>query len=88
MNELAQIIDQGSGASRKRWTVRYREPGGRTAREREKSFDQKKDAVDFATKAENDKRENIYVDPSAGKVSLRSYASDWLAQKTAFRWNP
>ncbi|MEU9763818.1 tyrosine-type recombinase/integrase [Streptomyces sp. NPDC047987] len=83
MNELAQIIDQGPGASRKRWTVRYREPGGRTARQREKSFDRKKDAVDFATKVENDKRENIYVDPSAGKVSLRSYASDWLAKKTA-----
>ncbi|MCX5426883.1 site-specific integrase [Streptomyces sp. NBC_00257] len=80
---MAQIIDQGPGASGKRWTVRYREPGGRTARQREKSLDRKKDAVDFATKVENDKRENIYVDPSAGKVSLRSYASDWLAQKTA-----
>ncbi|MEU6019183.1 tyrosine-type recombinase/integrase [Streptomyces sp. NPDC047515] len=83
MNELAQIIDQGPGASRKRWTVRYREPGGRTARQREKSFERKKDAVDFVTKVENDKRENIYVDPSAGKVPLRSYASDWLAKKTA-----
>ncbi|MFC9756743.1 tyrosine-type recombinase/integrase [Streptomyces sp. NPDC056921] len=80
---MAQIIDQGPGASRKRWTFRYREPGGRTARQREKSFDREEDAVDFATKVENDKRENIYVDPSAGKVSLRSYASDWLAQKTA-----
>ncbi|MFG2860297.1 tyrosine-type recombinase/integrase [Streptomyces sioyaensis] len=27
--------------------------------------------MDFATKMENDKRENSYVDPSAGKVSWR-----------------
>ncbi|MET8274520.1 MULTISPECIES: site-specific integrase [unclassified Streptomyces] len=80
---MAQIIDKGPGVSGRRWTVRYREPGGRTARQRGKSFERKRDAVDFATKVENDKRENIYVDPSAGKVSLRSYASDWLAKKTA-----
>ncbi|MFJ3280287.1 tyrosine-type recombinase/integrase [Streptomyces halstedii] len=69
--------------SGKRWTVRYREPGGRTGRQREKSFARKKDAVDFATKMEGDKRENIYVDPDADKVSLRRYADDWLAKKTA-----
>ncbi|MFG2289460.1 hypothetical protein ACGFOU_25745 [Streptomyces sp. NPDC048595] len=37
--------------------------------------------MDFATKMENDKRENSYVDPSAGKVSVRRYAADWLALK-------
>ncbi|MCN9240731.1 site-specific integrase [Streptomyces sp. RY43-2] len=83
MNTLAKIVDKGPAASGKRWTVRYREPGGRTGRQREKSFSRKKDAVDFATKVEGDKRENIYVDPDAGKVSLRLYADDWLAKKTA-----
>ncbi|MFE0376808.1 hypothetical protein ACFW1M_14760 [Streptomyces inhibens] len=34
--------------------------------------------MDFATKVENDKRENTYIDPSAGKVSLRRYTEDWL----------
>ncbi|MFJ6105515.1 hypothetical protein ACIQHY_31505, partial [Streptomyces sp. NPDC092359] len=82
VNRLAQIIDNGSAASGKRWTVRYREPGGRTGRQREKSFARKKDAVDFATKMEGDKRENIYVDPDAGKVSLRRYADDWLAKRS------
>lgn len=57
--------------------------GRRTARQREKSFDRKKDAVDFATKVEGDKRENLYVDPSAGKVSVRRYADEWLAGKAA-----
>ncbi|WP_461013696.1 tyrosine-type recombinase/integrase [Streptomyces daliensis] len=59
--------------------MRYREPAGRSARQREKSFDRKKDAVDFATKVENDKRENTYIDPTAGKVSLRRYIEDWLS---------
>ncbi|GAA2587113.1 site-specific integrase [Streptomyces tubercidicus] len=78
---MATVVDKGVGAPGKRWLVRYREPGGRSARQREKSFDRKKDAVDFATKMENDKRENSYVDPSAGKVSVRRYAADWLALK-------
>ena len=34
--------------------------------------------MDFATKMENDKRENTYIDPAAGKVSLRRYVDDWL----------
>ncbi|MGW4991667.1 tyrosine-type recombinase/integrase [Streptomyces mirabilis] len=80
---MAQIIDKGPTASGKRWTVRYREPGGRTGRQRERSFDRKRDAVDFSTKVEGDKRQNIYVDPGAGKVSLRLYAADWLAKNTA-----
>ncbi|KPC64490.1 hypothetical protein ADL29_11400 [Streptomyces chattanoogensis] len=66
----------------KRWLVRYREPGGRSARQREKSFDRKKDAMDFATKMENDKKESLYVDPDAGKVSVRRYAADWLGLKS------
>ncbi|MFD4996848.1 tyrosine-type recombinase/integrase [Streptomyces buecherae] len=80
---MAKIIDKGAAVSGKRWMVRYREPGGRTARQREKSFDRKKDAVDFATKVENDKRESIYIDPTAGRVSVRQYAEDWLALKMA-----
>ncbi|MFI9048871.1 tyrosine-type recombinase/integrase [Streptomyces sp. NPDC053427] len=79
--ELATVVDKGVGAPGKRWLVRYREPGGRSARQREKAFDRKKDAVDFATKMVNDKRENSYVDPAAGKVSVRRHAADWLALK-------
>ncbi|WP_030252955.1 tyrosine-type recombinase/integrase [Streptomyces violens] len=78
---MAKLIDKGATATGKRWVVRYREPGGRTARQREKSFDRKRDALDFATKVENDKRENTYVDPTAGRVSVSQYAESWLASK-------
>lgn len=62
----------------KRWTVRYREPGGRSARQREKSFGRKRDAVDFATKAEHDKRADSYIDPEVGKVPLHTFSAEWL----------
>ncbi|POX37854.1 hypothetical protein C3486_26245 [Streptomyces sp. Ru73] len=80
VSNLATISDSGATASGKRWVVRYREPGGRSARQRQKAFARKKDAIDFATKVENDKRENTYIDPSAGKVSVRRYATEWLEQ--------
>ncbi|MFC8988232.1 tyrosine-type recombinase/integrase [Streptomyces sp. NPDC057115] len=62
------------------WTVRYREPGGRSARQREKSFPTKREAEDFGIKAENDKREGVYIDHQLGRISLRKWAEEWLAQ--------
>lgn len=62
------------------WTVRYREPGGRSGRQREKSFPTKREAEDFGIKAENDKREGVYIDHQLGRVSLRKWAEEWLAQ--------
>ncbi|MEU5834033.1 site-specific integrase [Streptomyces diacarni] len=75
---MAKIIDKGADGSGKRWVVRYREPGGRGARQREKSFDRKRDAVDFATRVEHDKRTQVYIDPDAGKVTLRVFVQEWL----------
>ncbi|MFF4528145.1 tyrosine-type recombinase/integrase [Streptomyces sp. NPDC001407] len=63
------------------WTVRYREPGGRTARQREESFTKKTAADNFANKMENDKNVGTYIDPNAGKVTLRVYAEDWLNRR-------
>lgn len=63
-----------------RWTVRYREPGGRSARQREKSFPTKKEAENFGVKAENDKRQGVYIDPQLGQISLRKWAEEWLEQ--------
>ncbi|MFF3545696.1 hypothetical protein ACFYXD_28055 [Streptomyces platensis] len=56
--DLATVLDKGAGMPGKRWLVQYREPGGRIARQREKPFDRQKVAMEFATKRENDKREN------------------------------
>ncbi|WP_438470724.1 tyrosine-type recombinase/integrase [Streptomyces asiaticus] len=66
------------------WTVRYREPGGRTARQREKTFAKKtgpNGADAFASKVENDKGMGIYIDPNAGKITVRAYAEDWLERR-------
>ncbi|MEU5433859.1 tyrosine-type recombinase/integrase [Streptomyces sp. NPDC020719] len=63
------------------WTVRYREPGGRTARQREESFTKKTAADNFANKMENDKSVGTYIDPNAGKVTVRAYVEDWLSRR-------
>lgn len=60
------------------WTVRYREPGGRAARQREKSFPRKREADAFAVKVENDKNEGVYRDPSRGAITVRAWAEQWL----------
>ncbi|MYT31719.1 MULTISPECIES: tyrosine-type recombinase/integrase [unclassified Streptomyces] len=67
-----------------KWTVRYREPGGRTARQREKSFAKKTgpDGADaFAIKVEHDKGMGIYLDPQRGAITLRAWAKDWLERQ-------
>ncbi|MFJ4203576.1 tyrosine-type recombinase/integrase [Streptomyces sviceus] len=64
-----------------KWTVRYREPGGRTARQREKTFDKKTgpDGADaFASKVEHDKGMGIYLDPQRGAITLRAWSREWL----------
>jgi len=63
------------------WTVRYREPGGRSGSQREASFDKKTKADQFANKVEHDKDQGIFVDPKAGKITVRAYANDWLARR-------
>ncbi|MFJ6483096.1 tyrosine-type recombinase/integrase [Streptomyces sp. NPDC091682] len=67
-----------------KWTVRYREPGGRTARQRERSFAKKTgpDGADaFATKVENDKGMGVYLDPARGAITLRSWVKEWLERQ-------
>lgn len=63
------------------WTVRYREPGGRTARQREKSFPRKKEADAFASKVENDKNEGIYRDPNRGSITIKAWTEQWFTNR-------
>ncbi len=58
----------------RRWRVRYIDPDGR---EHGKSFDRRTDAERFRTQIEADILRGTYLDPSAGKVTLRRYAEDW-----------
>lgn len=61
------------------WTVRYREPGGRRGRQREKSFPRRigMDGADaFAAGVEKDKKARVWVDPARGAVSLSVRAAE------------
>lgn len=60
----------------KRWRVRYEDADGS---ERSRSFDRKEDAGQFRVKVGADLLAGTYLDPEAGKMTLRKYAEMWLA---------
>ncbi|MFM9441807.1 tyrosine-type recombinase/integrase [Streptomyces acidiscabies] len=60
------------------WTVRYREPGGRSGRQREKSFPLKKQAEAHGNQMENDKSAGVYLDPDRGKITVKAWWDEWL----------
>lgn len=57
-----------------RWEVRYRDPEGK---QRARMFDRKTNAERFVTRVEHSKLTGSYVDPSAGRVTFRSFAEEW-----------
>jgi hypothetical protein len=63
------------------WTVRYREPGGGTGRQREVSFATKTPARRFAARVEHLKSQGLFLDPKRGNVTVRAYAEDWLERR-------
>ncbi|MEU2562251.1 tyrosine-type recombinase/integrase [Streptomyces longispororuber] len=63
------------------WTVRYREPGGRSGRQREKTFPTKKQAEAHGNQMEADKLSGTYVDPKRGAVPLKAYAQKWMERQ-------
>ncbi|MFE0047276.1 tyrosine-type recombinase/integrase [Streptomyces albireticuli] len=60
------------------WTVRYREPGGRTGRQREASFPTQTEAKDHGVKMENDKRAGVYLDPKRGAITVKAWSEEWM----------
>ena len=58
----------------RRWRVRYLDPDGR---ERSKSFARKVDAENFRAQVDADLLRGTYLDPDAGKMTLRAYAGQW-----------
>lgn len=63
----------GHGA---RWLVRWRDPSGA---QRKKSFKRKADAEAFAVSVEHDMRSGSYVAPTAGRITVGTWAREWLA---------
>jgi integrase len=62
-----------------RYRVRYVDPLGT---QRSKTFARKVDADRFAAAVETDKARGVYVDPGAGRLTLRVYADQWLEGRT------
>jgi integrase len=62
-----------------RWRARYDDPDGRG---RNRSFATRVMAEKFITEVEHSKLAGSYRDPDAGRVTLGSYARDWLAART------
>jgi integrase len=63
----------------KRWKARYLDPDGA---ERSRSFTRKADAENFLSTAEADVLRGTYLDPDAGKITLRRYAEQWMASRS------
>src|SRR5699024_1512330 len=67
------------GERQLRYLVRWREADGRL---RAKSFTRKLDANRFAAVVSADILRGQYVDPDAGKISFKDYATTWLNAQT------
>ena len=76
---MASIQDRRSERPEKGWRVRYRGPDGR---QRSKSFARRSDAVKFAATTEADLTRGSWVDPSAGRITLKTFGEQWLAAQT------
>lgn len=59
-----------------RWRARYFDPNGQ---ERARTFARKADAERFLAGVESDKSRGLYVDPSAGRITVAQYAKTWQA---------
>lgn len=64
----------------KRWQVRYRDTDGE---QRKENFEKKSAADARAAEVETELNKGTYVDPKAGKTTLREFAADWLAARTS-----
>jgi integrase len=79
-------VPSGVHGQGKRWQARWRDdsgPGG-TVRQRAQNFDRKVQAETFLAKVKTDLAPGgHYVDPAAGKRTLRAYGDGWLAMQTS-----
>jgi integrase len=61
-----------------RWRARYFDP---TGQERARTFARKADAERFLAGVESDKSRGLYVDPAAGRITVKEYATAWQASQ-------
>ena len=75
---MAHIRDRGKGHTR-RWQARHRDPSGV---EKSRTFTRKLDAQRWLDEVTADLVTGRYVDPRAGRVTLRTFAQRWLETQT------
>ena len=63
-----------------RWQVRYRDDAGR---QRKRNFDKLPDAQRFDAQVKASLNRGDYIDPAAGRITLREYAQQWRSALTA-----
>jgi integrase len=73
-----RIPSKGHGKGR-RWQARWRDDA---RHQRKRSFDRKADAERQLAQVRADLARGAYLDPNAGKTTLRAYATAWLAAQT------
>jgi integrase len=61
-----------------RYRVHWRDPAGK---QRSRTFARRRDADQWALHVEHQKLTGAYVDPKAGRITLREYAEQWRASK-------
>ena len=71
-------VERRSQGGKVAWRARYRAPDGK---ERSKTFAKKSDAERWLNGVEVSKQRNEWVDPQAGRVTVRTFAEGWLAQQ-------
>lgn len=71
-------IEHRPDRPRKPWIVHYRTPDGK---QRSPGFRIKADAEDYLIKVESEKRTGSYVDPRRARVTVGTWADDWLASQ-------
>lgn len=63
----------------RRYRVRYIDPDGK---ECSRSFDRKEDADNFRSTVDADILRGTYLDPAAGRITLRKYTEGWVASRS------
>jgi hypothetical protein len=79
---MATIGKRTTSDGAARYDVRYRDPSGKV---RTRTFIRRKDADRLANTVEADKLRGRWVDPTAGRVTFRTFATSWVETRTTSR---
>ena len=71
-------IERRERAGRLTWRAHYRGPDGR---QRNKSFDRRREAETFLTTVESSKLSGSFVDPARSKVTVRVWSGQWQSSQ-------